>query len=70
MPFVALALVLAAIPIPWIYAEEKHWVSQMDFDALKPETNMFFPRTELEYADGIGDEVRRGLNELNLIPRD
>lgn len=70
MPFVALALVLTAIPIPWIYAEEKHWVPQMDFDALKPETNMFFPRTELEYGEWIGGEVQRGLNELRLIPRD
>jgi hypothetical protein len=69
LPFVALALALTAIPIPWIYAEEKHWVSQMDFEALKSETNMFFPRTELEYGEWIGGEVRRGLNELKLIPR-
>lgn len=70
LPFAALALALTALSIPRIYAEEKHWVSKMDFDAFKEQTNMFFPRTELEYADWIGLEVERGLNELRLIPRD
>lgn len=70
IPYVALALGLAALPIPLIQSEERHWVSRIDFEALRPESNMFEPRTEAEHAEWIGQQLRRAINEMKLIPHE
>ena len=70
IPYLALALGLAALPIPMIQTEERHWVSRIDFEALRPGNNMFEPRTEAEHADWIGQQVRRALSEVKLIPHE
>ena len=69
-PFIAAAMALLAVSIPAVYAAERHWVSHMDFDALRPQTNIFFPRTELEHADWVGGEIRKSLDDLAILPAD
>lgn len=70
LPFIAVAMVLVALSIPTIYAEERYWVSQMDYEKVTAETNILVPRTELEQAEWLGAQLRRALNEMKLIPRE
>lgn len=70
LPILSVAMVPIALAIPAVHREERYWVSLMDYDAVKAETNLFFPRAEREYGDWIGERTRRALNEMKLIPRD
>jgi hypothetical protein len=70
LPFIAVAMALVALPIPAIHAEERHWVSQISYEKVTAETDMSVPRTELERAAWVGNQLRSAINEMKLIPRD
>ena len=64
-PFVALALVAAAIAVPAVHHEERQWVSRIGFESLKDGYTVFAPRYELEYAEWLADDALRHLNAVD-----
>jgi hypothetical protein len=64
-PFIAIALILPALAIPWIHAEERAWTREIRFESLA-ETSFFGSRLEREYGDWI---VREILTELDAMEK-
>jgi hypothetical protein len=64
-PFIAIALILPALAIPWVHAEEKAWTREIRFESLA-ETSFFGSRLEREYGDWI---VREILTELDAMEK-
>jgi hypothetical protein len=60
----AIALPLIAASIPIFRAEERYWITRLDFDALHPDYNTFSPKPEIEYAAWMAAEVRRAAAEM------
>lgn len=63
-PYVAAAMVAAALAIPAIHREEKYWTAQADFEVLKSGHTVFVPRFEVEYGQWIVTETLRRLDEM------
>jgi hypothetical protein len=63
-PFVAVALAIIAIAIPWVYAGEKTWTKEIRYEALTPDNTLFEPRLEREYAGWIARDL---LNHLEAV---
>jgi hypothetical protein len=64
-PFVAIALLLPCLAIPWVHAEEKAWTREIRFESLA-DTSFFGSRLEREYGDWI---VREILTELDAMEK-
>jgi hypothetical protein len=60
----AIALPLIAASISIVRAEERYWITRLDFDALHPDYNIFSPKPEIEYAAWMAAEVRRAAAEM------
>lgn len=56
-PFVAIALAVTAMAIPWAYAEEKAWTKEIRYEALSPDNTIFESRLEREYAAWIARDL-------------
>jgi hypothetical protein len=64
-PFIAIALILPALAIPWIHAEEKAWTREIRYESLA-DTSFFISRLEREDGDWI---VRQILMELDAMEK-
>ena len=64
-PFIAIALILPVLAIPWVHAEEKAWTREIRFESLA-DTSFFSSRLEREYGDWI---VREILTELDAMEK-
>ncbi|MEK7950528.1 hypothetical protein [Luteolibacter soli] len=64
-PFIAIALILPALAIPWVHAEERAWTREIRFESLA-DTSFFGSRLEREYGDWI---VREILTELDTLEK-
>jgi hypothetical protein len=64
-PFIAIALILPCLAIPWVHAEEKAWTREIRFESLA-DTSFFGSRLEREYGDWI---VRQILMELDAMEK-
>jgi MFS family permease len=63
-PFLAVALVITAIAIPWVYSQEKAWTKQIRYEALGPDNTMFESRLEREHAEWIARDLLHRLEEV------
>ena len=62
-PFIAIALILPALAIPWVHAEEKAWTREIRFESLADNT-LFTSRLEREYGEWLVREALEKLDEL------
>lgn len=62
-PFVAGTLILPALAIPGVHAEERAWTREVRFESLE-ETSFFGSRLDREYGDWITEEILRELEAM------
>ena len=64
-----IAFAWIALQVPQLTQQEKHWAKQMDYEALKEDTNLFAPRTELEHAAWLRERIAPVMDELRILLR-
>ena len=64
-----IAFAWIALQVPQLTQQEKHWAKQMDYEALKEDTNLFAPRTELEHAAWLRERIAPAMDELRILLR-
>ncbi len=62
-----LAFAWAALQVPQLAGQENHWAKQMDYEALKEGTHLFAPRTEMDHAAWLRQQILPSLDELRVL---